>query len=144
MPTSDKQSRAPDIVLIFDGGSHGNPGWGYGSCAIQRVSHGAQRLERLELGDDYTNNEAEYDTLIAALEDLIRRLGAAARRAPAPVGALWCCHADCATPRREYARAGSLGPRSVPRHPAPQCDQARLPGWWVNLPVARSNAGQHR
>ena len=74
MPTSDKQSGAPDIVLIFDGGSHGNPGWGYGSYAIWRVSDGAQRLERLELGDDYTNNEAEYDTRIAALEDSIRRL----------------------------------------------------------------------
>lgn len=70
---------SPDIILVFDGGSRGNPGWGYGSYAIQRVSDGAQRLERLELGDGYTNNEAEYDTLIAALQDLVHRLEVAGR-----------------------------------------------------------------
>jgi ribonuclease HI len=79
MPSSRQQPGSPDIVLTFDGGSRGNPGWGYGSYAIQRVSDGAQRLERLDLGDGYTNNEAEYDTLIAALQDLIRRLEAAGR-----------------------------------------------------------------
>ena len=59
--------RPPDYVLIFDGGSKGNPGWGYGSYAIVRVRDGAQRLERLDLGDGYTNNEAEYHGLLAAL-----------------------------------------------------------------------------
>jgi ribonuclease HI len=67
-------SRPPDYVLIFDGGSKGNPGWGYGSYALRRVQDGAQRIERLELGDGYTNNEAEYDSLIAALQDLIGRI----------------------------------------------------------------------
>jgi ribonuclease HI len=43
------------------------------------VQDGAQRLERLELGDDYTSNEAEYDTLIAALQDLIQRIEEAGR-----------------------------------------------------------------
>ncbi len=79
IPTTEQQSAQPDIVLVFDGGSRGNPGWGYGSYAIQRHSDGAQRLERLDLGDGYTNNEAEYDTLIAALQDLIRRLEATGR-----------------------------------------------------------------
>ncbi len=79
MPTSEQPPVSPDIVLVFDGGSRGNPGWGYGSYAIERVSDGAQRLERLDLGDGYTNNEAEYDTLIAALQDLIRRLEGADR-----------------------------------------------------------------
>jgi ribonuclease HI len=79
MPASEGRSAQPDIVLVFDGGSRGNPGWGYGSYAIQRASDGAQRLERLDLGDGYTNNEAEYDTLIAALQDLIRRLEATGR-----------------------------------------------------------------
>jgi len=79
MSPSRQTPQSPDIVLIFDGGSRGNPGWGYGSYAIQRVSDGAQRLERLDLGDGYTNNEAEYDTLIAALQDLIRRLEATDR-----------------------------------------------------------------
>jgi ribonuclease HI len=67
-------SRPPDYILTFDGGSRGNPGWGYGSYAIRRVQDGAQRIERLDLGDGYTNNEAEYDTLIAALEDLTQRI----------------------------------------------------------------------
>ncbi len=71
---------SPDYVLVFDGGSKGNPGWGYGSYAITRVQDGAQRLERLDLGDNYTNNEAEYDTLIAALQDLIQRIEEADRQ----------------------------------------------------------------
>jgi len=66
--------RSPDYLLVFDGGSKGNPGPGYGSYAITRTRDGAQRLERLEFGDGYTNNEAEYDTLIAALRDLIGRI----------------------------------------------------------------------
>jgi ribonuclease HI len=70
----------PDYVLIFDGGSKGNPGWGYGSYAIVRVRDGAQRLERLDLGDGYTNNEAEYDSLIAALQDLLHRVEEADRQ----------------------------------------------------------------
>jgi ribonuclease HI len=72
-------SAAPDYVLVFDGGSQGNPGRGYGSYAITRVQDGKQRLERLELGDRYTNNEAEYDTLIAGLRDLVRRIEAGNR-----------------------------------------------------------------
>lgn len=75
----DRSPQAPDYVLIFDGGSRGNPGRGYGSYAITRVRDGAQRLERLELGDEYTSNEAEYDTLIAALQDLIGRIEEAGR-----------------------------------------------------------------
>lgn len=79
IPPGTQPSLSPDIILVFDGGSRGNPGWGYGSYAIQRVSDGVQRVERLDLGDGYTNNEAEYDTLIAALQDLIHRLEAAGR-----------------------------------------------------------------
>jgi ribonuclease HI len=77
---TSRPSGAPDYVLIFDGGSRGNPGWGYGSYAIQRVRDNAQRLERLELGNGYTNNEAEYDTLLAALQDLIGRVEEAGRQ----------------------------------------------------------------
>lgn len=69
-----KDSRLPDYILVFDGGSRGNPGQGYGSYAITRVRDGAQRLERLEFGDEYTNNEAEYDSLIEALQDLVQRI----------------------------------------------------------------------
>jgi ribonuclease HI len=72
--------RTPDYVLVFDGGSRGNPGWGYGSYAITRVQDGAQRLSRLHLGNGYTNNEAEYDSLLAALEDLTERIEQAGRQ----------------------------------------------------------------
>ena len=72
--------RTPDYVLVFDGGSRGNPGWGYGSYSITRVQDGAQRLSRLHLGNGYTNNEAEYDSLIAALEDLTERIEQAGRQ----------------------------------------------------------------
>jgi ribonuclease HI len=70
----------PDYVLVFDGGSKGNPGFGYGSYAITRVQDGAQRLERLTFGERYTNNEAEYDSLIAALEDLLETIQNAGRQ----------------------------------------------------------------
>jgi len=80
LPLTPPGPRAPDYVLVFDGGSKGNPGPGYGSYAITRTKDGAQRLERLEFGDGYTNNEAEYDTLIAALRDLITRIEEAGRQ----------------------------------------------------------------
>lgn len=81
--TSSSRSRpvrSPDYILIFDGGSKGNPGWGYGSYAITRVQDGAQRLERLDFGQGYTNNEAEYDSLLAALQDLDHRITEAGRQ----------------------------------------------------------------
>jgi ribonuclease HI len=80
LPAEPAGDGAPDYVLVFDGGSRGNPGWGYGSYAITRTADGARRLERLDLGDGYTNNEAEYDTLIAALGDLIARIEEAGRQ----------------------------------------------------------------
>jgi ribonuclease HI len=80
LPAEPTGDWAPDYVLVFDGGSRGNPGWGYGSYAITRTADRAKRLERLDLGDGYTNNEAEYDTLIAALGDLIARIEEAGRQ----------------------------------------------------------------
>ncbi len=61
--------QAPErpIVIIFDGGSKGNPGKGYGSYALRWPGQ-QERIVKLQFGDDVTNNEAEYDTLIAALE----------------------------------------------------------------------------
>lgn len=79
LPGPDESPSPPDYILTFDGGSKGNPGWGYGSFAITRVRDGAQRLERLEFGQDWTSNEAEYDSLIAALESLIERIEGADR-----------------------------------------------------------------
>ena len=74
---------APDFVVVFDGGSQGNPGLGYGSYAVI-PRNGRQTVRRLELGGGMTNNEAEYDTLIAALEDVAERVESAGR-SPAQV-----------------------------------------------------------
>jgi ribonuclease HI len=67
--------QAPErpIVIVFDGGSKGNPGLGYGSYAVRWPGQPRQ-IVQLQFGDQVTNNEAEYDTLIAALEAVLRRL----------------------------------------------------------------------
>ncbi|MEA3374970.1 MAG: ribonuclease HI family protein [Chloroflexota bacterium] len=69
----------PDYVIVFDGGSEGNPGPGYGSYALSRRGDEKQRMVRLDFGRDMTNNEAEYETLIAALRGLIERIELASR-----------------------------------------------------------------
>jgi ribonuclease HI len=60
-----------DYTIVFDGGSRGNPGQGYGSYALTRNQDGKLRRRRLRFGDQVTSNQAEYQALIAALEDLI-------------------------------------------------------------------------
>ena len=70
---------APDYVIVFDGGSEGNPGFGYGSYAVI-ARDGRKRVRRLDFGDDMTSNEAEYDTLIAALEDVSERVESVVKR----------------------------------------------------------------
>jgi ribonuclease HI len=70
---------APNYVIVFDGGSEGNPGFGYGSYAVI-ARDGRQRVRRLDFGDDMTSNEAEYDTLIAALGDVSERIESAGKR----------------------------------------------------------------
>jgi ribonuclease HI len=70
---------APDYVVVFDGGSEGNPGFGYGSYAVI-TRDGRRRVRRLDFEDGMTSNEAEYDTLIAALNDLSERVEAAGKR----------------------------------------------------------------
>ncbi len=64
---------AERLVLHFDGGSLGNPGPGYGSYAL--ACAGAELLRRrAEFGPCMTNNEAEYEALIAGLQDTLRWL----------------------------------------------------------------------
>ncbi len=67
--------QAPEqpIQIIFDGGSRGNPGQGYGSYALRWPGQ-PQQIVQLKFGGSVTNNEAEYDTLIAALEATCKRL----------------------------------------------------------------------
>src|SRR5919202_335046 len=60
------------ISIIFDGGSIGNPGRGYGSYQLT-VRGKPEAPKRLQFGEQYTNNEAEYDTLLQALETILRR-----------------------------------------------------------------------
>ncbi len=61
------------IRITFDGGSKGNPGQGYGSYAVEWPDEPRQ-VVRLRFGDLMTNNEAEYETLIASLEDVLQQL----------------------------------------------------------------------
>ena len=63
-----------DYTIAFDGGSLGNPGQGYGSYEIASAG-GRVSGQRLQFGDNLTNNQAEFMTLIAALKDLLHRLG---------------------------------------------------------------------
>ena len=73
MPALPGQAPEQPIEIIFDGGSRGNPGQGYGSYHLRWP--GAQdQTVRLRFGDKATNNEAEYDTLIAALEGVLKKL----------------------------------------------------------------------
>ncbi|NOZ28415.1 MAG: reverse transcriptase-like protein [Chloroflexi bacterium] len=60
------------LGLMFDGGSRGNPGPGYGSYAFLWPGRPPE-VHRLRFGR-LTNNEAEYDALIAALEALLSHL----------------------------------------------------------------------
>lgn len=61
--------------IVFDGGSLGNPGKGYGSF---EVTSGGDVLRhvRHEYGNNVTNNQAEYQTLVEALTWLATGLGA--------------------------------------------------------------------
>ncbi len=63
-----------EYTIIFDGGSRGNPGDGYGSYELRAPAE--RRIERLTFGKNVTNNEAEYQTLIVALHDVLARLAA--------------------------------------------------------------------
>jgi ribonuclease HI len=70
-------SDAGAFTIVFDGGSKGNPGRGYGSFKIfaptGEIAH--QELAYDHLGNRITNNQAEYLTLIGALELLHTILG---------------------------------------------------------------------
>lgn len=59
--------------MLFDGGSRGNPGPAYGSYRLKLPGAVTPRLGRRTFGR-MTNNEAEYASLIAGLEDLAEAL----------------------------------------------------------------------
>jgi ribonuclease HI len=70
--------RGADFTIVFDGGSLGNPGLGYGSYEIAGRGD-VSAAQRIEFGQGLTNNQAEFHALIAALEELLRRTGSEAR-----------------------------------------------------------------
>lgn len=74
-----------EFRIVFDGGSLGNPGKGYGSYEITTSGDPYHFVDRMEHGDDLTNNQAEYMTLIAALRWLANDLGEARKRAKVTV-----------------------------------------------------------
>lgn len=72
-PSVQRETPKDPIRIVFDGGSRGNPGEGYGSFALDWPGH-PREVVQLNFGDQVTNNEAEYDTLIAALETVGDRM----------------------------------------------------------------------
>lgn len=67
------RSTGSDYTIVFDGGSRGNPGPGYGSYRLS-TRDGQWEVVRLDFRRQMTNNEAEYHMLIAALEALLARI----------------------------------------------------------------------
>lgn len=67
-------ARDRTFEIVFDGGALGNPGRGYGSYEITSEGR-VLRHRREEFGDMVTNNQAEYMTLIHALQWLADHLG---------------------------------------------------------------------
>lgn len=63
-----------DYTIVFDGGSLGNPGLGYGSYEISGPE-GSTAARKLEFGDDMTNNQAEFHALVAGLQALLETSG---------------------------------------------------------------------
>ena len=80
-----------DFLAVLDGGSRGNgaANEGYGSYVLS-TRDGRKETMRLDLGTA-TNNEAEYQTLIAALRDLSGRIQRAGK---APSGYSLLLHTD--------------------------------------------------
>ncbi len=67
-----------ELLVVFDGGSRGNPGQGYGSYLVQSPGR-KPVIKRVEFGPNYTNNQAEYDSLLASLHYIVERLRATNR-----------------------------------------------------------------
>lgn len=84
MVRQDIQPRAVDpdapwhIYLVFDGGSLGNPGKGYGSYVYKGVVNELDPIQ-ITFPGQTTNNEAEYLTLINALEASVAAVRASGR-----------------------------------------------------------------
>lgn len=85
MSANVRSTVSASYEIVFDGGSLGNPGKGYGSYLIRYGDVEIAR-ERLDYEGRVTNNQAEYRTLIAALDRLHRDLGEEAASATVVIG----------------------------------------------------------
>lgn len=67
---SNKNETQDEAIAYIDGGSRGNPGEGASACIIflgdRKIFEGGRFYKRI------TNNEAEYNALLAALSEAIR------------------------------------------------------------------------
>jgi ribonuclease HI len=72
-PANFSQQGIVHYELVFDGGSRGNPGPSYGSYRLRKGKYKARKPVRL-IFEEGTNNEAEYQTLVRALGDLLVEL----------------------------------------------------------------------
>lgn len=66
------------LQVVFDGGSKGNPGRGYGSFVIMAPGRQPNLVQR-EYPGLMTNNEAEYQTLLEALQYILGTLESSGR-----------------------------------------------------------------
>lgn len=69
---SPSPSGSLELEIIFDGGADPNPGKGYGSYQLS-INGTARPVKRVQFSGSMTNNEAEYNTLIAALQEVHQR-----------------------------------------------------------------------
>lgn len=77
---ADERATKPgSFHIVFDGGSLGNPGEGYGSYQVIQDDV-VIRHQRETYGNRVTNNQAEYITLIRALQWLVALTGDGAAR----------------------------------------------------------------
>jgi ribonuclease HI len=71
-PSGPRAGRRPDrnsdILLVFDGGAIGNPGAGYGTFTYK--GRAVRWPTKVKFPGLTTNNQAEYQTLIAGLRGL--------------------------------------------------------------------------
>jgi probable phosphoglycerate mutase len=82
-----------DYFITEDGGAAANgtaDSLGYGSYCL-KARTGQKQMIRLAFGQGVTNNETEYQTLIAALKDLVGRIQRAGK---APSGYSLLLHTD--------------------------------------------------
>lgn len=69
----EAHSALMELAVVFDGGSRGSPGQGYGSYLVQSPGR-KPVVKHVEFGEGYTPPQAEYECLISCLQYIIERL----------------------------------------------------------------------